>query len=88
MNNLAGFKKVTGPIPSRVKTGTRKGKYDQLIKKVSDTGDVYSLDVKDRSKANSLRNIINRRVQTLGILDVKIKVRDTVVYVVKEESDD
>lgn len=88
MNNLAGFKKATGPIPSYVKTGTRNGKYDQLIQKVSNTGDTYSLDLKDRNKANSMCNIINRRVETLGILDVKAKVRGTIVYVVKEESDD
>ena len=86
--NLAGFKKTTGPIPPYAKTGIRTGKYDTLIKKVSNTGDIYSRDVKDKQKANALCVNIGRRVKTLGISDVKIKVRGTVVYVVKEESDD
>ena len=88
MNNLEGFKKVNGPVPPYAKTGIRQGKYDQLIKKVSDTGDIYSRDVKDKKKANALCVNIGRRVKTLGISNVKVKVRGTTVYVVKEESDD
>lgn len=88
MNNLLGFKKATDPIPPCAKTGVKIGKYDSLIKRVNTTGDTYCFDTKDKQKASSLSIYIGRRVKTLGISDVKVKVRGTVVYVVKGESDD
>lgn len=76
--NLMGFKKLNNDIPPKSR---RTSKYSPLINKVRETGETYYLDVKDRSKAQSVMSGIKHAIDSAGINNVNVTMRGTTVYV-------
>ena len=77
MANMMGFKKIDS-LPKH----SRRGIYDDVLKTVANTADMYALDTHDIKRCNSLYTTLRNRIKKLG-LPVKVIVRGTTVCVVR-----
>ena len=83
--NLMGFRKVDG-IPHGISHRKGCSIYAPLLTEVSENGGTYALDTKDHKRAKYLTNTLRGVTKHLGIGDVRVVLRDTVVYVERIES--
>lgn len=83
--NLMGFRKVDG-IPHGISHRKGCSIYAPLLAEVSEKGGTYALDTKDGKRAKYLTNTIRGVAKKIGIDDVRVVRRDTVIYVEKVES--
>ena len=84
--NMMGFKKVDG-IPQGISRRAGSSIYAPLLTEVSQNGGTYALDTKDRKRAKYLANTLYGVTKRLGIDNVRVVLRDTVVYVERRDGD-
>lgn len=83
--NMMGFRKVNG-IPQGISRRAGSSIYAPLLNEVSENGGTYALDTKDRKRAKCLANTLYSTAKRLGIDDVRVVMRDTVVYVERKDA--
>lgn len=81
MANLMGFKKVDR-IPVSP-SGRSHGLYDDLVRKVQETGDIYGFDTKDQKRTKTMIGTIRVTIKRLKADDVEVIQRGTAIYVRK-----
>ena len=84
MANLMGFKRVSS-MPDNSKSYPYI--YQPLLQEVHSKGGIYTLDVSDKKRAYSLAATIRSSIRKLCYSDVKVGVRNTIVFVTKKEKD-
>lgn len=92
MANLMGFRRVssmpkTNPYPMP-RTNPYPYTYQPLLQEVRSKGGIYKLDAHDSKRAHGIAYVIYQTIERLGYSDVQVSVRDTAVFVKKEEKDD
>lgn len=84
--NLMGFKRVDG-IPNGISRRRGNSIYTPLLTEVSNNGGTYALDTKDNKRAKYLANTLRIAAKKLGIDNMKVVLRDTIVYVERRDGD-
>lgn len=80
MKNMMGFRKVDG-IPQGILHKKGNSIYAPLLNEVSQNGGTYALDTKDAKRAKYLANTLRIAAKKLGVDNVRVVLRDTIVYV-------
>lgn len=82
--NMMGFRKVDG-IPNGISHRKGQSIYAPLLAEVNQHGGTYALDTKDTKRAKYLANTLRIAAKKLGIDNVKVVLRDTIVYVERKD---
>jgi hypothetical protein len=82
--NLMGFKRVDG-IPNGISHRKGQSIYAPLLNEVNQHGGTYALDTKDNRRAKYLTNTLRIAAKNLGIDNVRVVLRDTIVYVERRQ---
>lgn len=83
--NMMGFRKVEGGIPNGISHKRGSSIYAPLLNEVSNNGDTYALDTKDAKRAKYLANTLRIAAKKLGIDNVRVVLRHTIVYVERRQ---